>query len=111
MFCLNRPINLKQWGRNEIDSISLTTFLKNISFDYSAWISIKNSQRFVGKGPTNNIVALVQIIAWRRPGDTLLFESVMVILHIYAPFGLNEFTMPTFKQLLIEMCVMFMSQT
>ena len=34
----------------------------------------------MGKGPTNNIVALVQIIAWRRPGDTLLFEAVMASL-------------------------------
>ena len=41
---------------------------------------MKNSQKFVGNGPTNNIVALVQIIAWCRPGDKLLFEPVMVSL-------------------------------
>ena len=80
MFCLNRPIIFKHWGRDEIDNISLTTFLELFFFSESVWISIKHSLKCVGKGPTNNIVALVQIIAWRRPGDMLLFEPVMVSL-------------------------------
>ena len=29
------------------------------------------------EGPINNIVALVQIMAWRRPGDKLLFDPNM----------------------------------
>ena len=40
-------------------------------------ISIKFSLKFVPKGPINNIPALVQIMAWRRPGDKPLSEPVM----------------------------------
>ena len=43
-------------------------------------ISIKFSLKFVPKGPINNIPALVQIMAWRRPGAKPLSESVMVSL-------------------------------
>ena len=32
-------------------------------------ISIEISLKFVPKGPINNIPALVQTTAWRRPGD------------------------------------------
>ena len=39
----------------------------------------------------NNIPALVQIMAWRRPGDKQLSEPMMVSYwRIYASFGLNE---------------------
>ena len=34
----------------------------------------KISMKFVPKGPINNIPALVQIMAWRRPGDKPLSE-------------------------------------
>ena len=40
----------------------------------------KNPLKFVPKGPINNIPALVQIMAWRRPGDKLLSEPMMVSL-------------------------------
>ena len=43
-------------------------------------ISIKFSLKFVPKVPINNIPALVQIMAWRRPGDKPLSEPVMVSL-------------------------------
>ena len=43
-------------------------------------ISIQMSLRFVPKGPINNISALVQIMAWRRPGDKPLTEPMMVSL-------------------------------
>ena len=43
-------------------------------------ISIEFSLKFVPKGPINNIPALVQIMAWRRPGDKPLSETVMVRL-------------------------------
>ena len=43
-------------------------------------ISIKFSHKFVPKRPINNIPALVQIMAWRRPGDKPLTEPVMVSL-------------------------------
>ena len=42
------------------------------------WIQI--SLKFVRKGPINNNPSLVQIMAWRRPGDKPLCEPMMIIL-------------------------------
>ena len=53
---------------------------KRIFFNENVWISIKISLKFVSKGPVNNIPALVQIMAWRRPGDKGLSKPVMVSL-------------------------------
>ena len=43
-----------------------------------------NSLKFVPKGPINNIPALVQKMAWRRPGNKPLSEPMMVnlLMHI-----------------------------
>ena len=48
-------------------------------------ISIEITLKSVPKGPINNIPALVQIMAWRRPGDKPLSEPMMVRLptHIF----------------------------
>ena len=46
----------------------------------NARISTKFSLKFVPKGPINNIPALVQIMAWHRPGDKPVSEPVMVTL-------------------------------
>ena len=54
--------------------------LKRISFNENIWILIKILLKFVPKGPINNIPALVQIIAWRHPGDKPLSEPMMVSL-------------------------------
>ena len=58
---------------------------KRIFLNENVWISIKISLKFVPKGPINNIPALVQIMAWRRPGDKPLFEPMMVslLMHIW----------------------------
>ena len=53
---------------------------KCIFFNENVWISIKISLKFVPKDPINNIPALVQIMAWRRPGDKPLSEPMMVSL-------------------------------
>ena len=53
----------------------------------------KISLKFVPKSPINNIASLVQIMAWRRPGNKPLSEPMMVSLlnwRINAPLGLNE---------------------
>ena len=42
-----------------------------------SWIPIKISPKFIPKGPINNILALVQIMAWRRTGDKPLSEPMM----------------------------------
>ena len=53
---------------------------KCIFLNENVWISIKISLKFVPKGPINNIPALVQIMACRRPGDKPLSEAMMVNL-------------------------------
>ena len=53
---------------------------KCISPNEKALISIKISLKFVPKGPINNIPALVQIMAWRRPGDKPLSEPILTQL-------------------------------
>ena len=53
-----------QNGRHFADGIFKCFFLNE-----NVWISIDILLKFVPKGPINNIPALVQIMAWRRPGD------------------------------------------
>ena len=43
-------------------------------------ISNEISLKFVPKGRINNILALIQIMAWRRPGDKPLSEPMLVSL-------------------------------
>ena len=65
----------RQNGRHFPDDI-----LKWIFFNENVWISIAISLQFVPKGQINNILALVQMMAWRRPGDKPLSEPMMVSL-------------------------------
>ena len=65
----------RQNGRHFADDIFKCIFLNE-----NARISIKISLKFVPKARINNIPALVQIMAWRRPGDKPLSEPMMVIL-------------------------------
>ena len=53
---------------------------KGIFLNENVLISIKISLKFVSKCPINNIPTLVQMMAWRRPGDKPLSEPVMVRL-------------------------------
>ena len=53
---------------------------KRIFLNKNVWISINISLKFVPKGPINNIPTLVQVMAWRRPGDKPLSELMMVRL-------------------------------
>ena len=62
-------------GRHFPDDIFKCIFLNE-----NVWISIKISLKFVPKGPINSIPSLVQIMAWRRPGDKPLSEPMMVSL-------------------------------
>ena len=62
----------RQNGRHFADDI-----FKCILLNENVWITIKNSLKFVPKGPINNMPALVQIMAWRRPGDKPLSESML----------------------------------
>ena len=69
------PLRPRQNGRHFADAIFKCIFLNE-----NVWIPIKISLKFVPKGPINNIPALVQIMAWRRPGDKPLSETRMVRL-------------------------------
>ena len=51
---------------------------KSIFVNENVWISIEISLKFVPKCQINNIPTLVQIMAWRRPGDKPLSEPMMV---------------------------------
>ena len=65
----------RQNGRHFADDI-----FKRILFNENVSIAIKISLKFVPKGSINDIPALVQIMAWRRPGDKPLSEPMMVNL-------------------------------
>ena len=72
------PVNTlrpRQNGRHFADDTFKCIFLNE-----NVWIPIKISLKFVPQGPINNIPALVQIMAWRRPGDKPLSEPMMVRL-------------------------------
>ena len=56
------------------DPFKCISLIENVS------IPIQFSLKFVPKGPSNNIPALVQIMAWRRPGDKPLSDPMMVRL-------------------------------
>ena len=72
--CLN-TLRPGQNGRRFADDS-----LKCIFLNENVRISIKISLKFVPNGPINNISALVQKMAWRRPGDKPLSEPMMVSL-------------------------------
>ena len=57
---------------------------KCILLNENVLIVIKISLKFIPMGPNNNIPALVQIMAWRRPGNKPLSEPMMIIslMHI-----------------------------
>ena len=76
LFNITRP---RQHGRHFAD----VTF-KCIFLNENVRISIKIWLKCVRKGPINNITALVQIMAWRRPGNKPLSEPMLVrlLMHI-----------------------------
>ena len=73
--CVINTLRPRQNGRHFADD----TF-KRIFLNENVGISIEISLKFVPKGPTNNIPALIQVMAWRRPGDKPLTEPMLVRL-------------------------------
>ena len=65
----------RQNGRHFADDI-----FKRIFLNENVWIPNRISLKLVPSGQTNNIPALVQTMAWRRPGDKPLSGPMMVIL-------------------------------
>ena len=61
-------------------AIFQTTFSNALALNENVSISLKISRKFVPKVQFNNIPALLQIMAWRRPGDKPLSEPMVVSL-------------------------------
>ena len=70
----------RQNGRHFPDDIFKCIFLNE-----NVWITIKISLKFVPKFPINDIPALVQIMAWRRPGDKTMLQKSTCIPNLVIP--------------------------
>ena len=73
-------IYLTHLRRRQNGQLFADAIFKCIFLNKNVWIPIKLSLKFVSKGPINNIPALVQIMAWRQPGDKPLSEPMVVRL-------------------------------
>ena len=71
------------WGRDKMTIISQMTLSNAFFLNENFWINI----RFVLKGSIKNILALFRIMAWCRPLDMQLSETMMVWLltHLCVP--------------------------
>ena len=88
----------RQNGRHFADGV-----FKYIFLNENVWIPIKISLKFVPKGRINNIPTLIQIMAWRRPGDKPLSETMIVSL----PTRICVTRPQWVKWLLVGLCVIF----
>ena len=81
---VGRETELTHWGRDMMAAIFADDIFKGIFFNENVRIAIKISLNFVPKGPIINTPTLVQILAWRWPGDKPLSEPTMasLLMHI-----------------------------
>ena len=75
---LFKHIEAETNGRHFANDIFKCIFLNE-----NVRIPIRILLRFGPKGPVDNIPAMVQIMAWRRPGDKPLSEPMIVNLPTY----------------------------
>ena len=75
LYCHSSSLNTLRPRQN---GCHFADIFKCIFLNENVLIAIKISLKFVPKGPINNIPALVQIMAWRRPGNKPLSEPMMV---------------------------------
>ena len=70
---------LTHWGRDKISAIWQTPYWNGFSWMKIYELRLKYQLKFVPipECPINNIPALVEIMAWRRPGDKPLSELMM----------------------------------
>ena len=100
---LVNPLRPRQNGRHFADDLFKCIFLNE-----NIWILLEISLKFVPKGPISNIPALVQIMAWCRPGDKPLSETMMARLQthicITRPQWVNEYinASPGLKELIFK---------
>ena len=93
--CLFNTLRPRQNRRHFADDVFKCNFLNE-----NVWIPIKISLKFVTEGPINNIPALVQIMAWRRPGDKPLSEPMMVNLLTHICVTRPQWVKKTFEDVL-----------
>ena len=76
--------SLTHWGRYKMAVVFQTIFSSACSWMTMFEFRLKfHWTLFLRVGPMNTIPALVQIMAWRRPGDKSLSEPTMVILQTH----------------------------
>ena len=75
-----RPYWVNTWRRRQNGHQFAEDIFKCTFLNENIWIWINISLKFVPKGPINTIPALVQIMAWCRPGDKPLSEATIVRL-------------------------------
>ena len=90
----DNSLRLRQNGRHFADDTFNSIFVNE-----NVEISIEFSLKFVPKGPINYIPALVQIMAWRRPGDKPLSEPVMISLLRHICVTRPQLVKPVFHHL------------
>ena len=75
----------------KLTSFRIRNFQVNL-LNRNIYISIKISLKHVARGPIINILALVQVTAYRQPGGKSLSEPIVISLlkHVYALLALNE---------------------
>ena len=88
-----------------VEDATMAVIFQSTFVNEKVWISIIISLKFVTNGPINDMPRLVQIMAWRRPGDAPLSEPMMINLltHIciIPPHWVNK-TFPTIKKSIIS---------
>ena len=86
-YVLGYKLPFTHWGRDKIAAIFPRRHFQVYFFYENVWISITILQVFSPKGPSSNVPALVQIMAWRRPlsepDDKPLLERMMVTLLVH----------------------------
>ena len=82
LFFLPQIMSFTHWGRDKMAAVtSQTTFSNEFSWMKMYEYRLRfHWSLFLMQGPINNIPALVQIMAWRRPGDKPLSGPMMVRL-------------------------------
>ena len=79
-YSVTRPKRVNSWRPIQNGQYFTDDIFKCIFFNENIWISNKIALKLVPKGPINNISALVQMMAWWRPGNKPLSEPMMVSL-------------------------------
>ena len=75
-------VTLTHWVRKKWPPFS-RRHLKCIFLNENVWVSIKILLKVAPTGPFIHIPALVQILAWRRPGDKALTDPMLVCALTY----------------------------